>query len=510
MDSQKLMSTYWWQGFGRLALPSPSNNRRLRSVARSAGVDPIRVAKGFGGQPSELPELANRTAVFSVLAGMVLVVLDASLLQAAWPTLGRALDVSPARALWLVTAYQVALLMALLPCAALGERVGTRKVFTGGVALFTAASALCGVVPSWSGLVVARFLQGFGGAAVLALGIAVLREVVPSQRLGVAIGWNASAVALASAAGPSLGAAILAAGDWPWLFAAHLPLGLLVMLMARAQPNTRGRQAPLDWVSVGLNAGAVALWMMGVGLLPTRPGLGALVLIAALLDSVALIRREAPKRAPFVPLDLLRVKPFRIAVIASVACFAGQTAGMVALPYHLQHGLGQGMVEAGLTLTLWPLAVAVMAPFTGRVADRVSPAWLCLLGGAGIAVGLGGIAWGGDRRGRVLLAACTLLGGVGFSLFNVSNNRRIFLSAPRERSGAAGGLQSVARLIGQTAGAVLMTMLFTLTSPNAAPRIGLAVGALLTLVAGLVSGAELLKGSTGGKRFVSRSGSVSP
>lgn len=457
------------------------------------------------GQPTGLPEVANRMAIFSVLAGMVLVVLDASLVQVAWPTIGRALDLSPARSLWLVTAYQVALLMALLPCAALGERVGTRSVFAGGVALFTAASALCGLVTSWSGLVVARFLQGLGGSAVLALGIAVLRDVVPPQRLGAAIGWNALAVALASAAGPSLGAAILAAADWPWLFAAHLPLGLLVMLTARAQPNTPGRQSPLDWVSVGLNAGAVALLMVGLGLLPTRPGLGAVLLIAALLDAVALIRREVPKRIPLVPLDLLRVDSFRIAVMASVACFAGQTAGMVALPYHLQHGLGQGMVEAGLTLALWPMAVAAMAPWTGRLADRVSPTWLCLLGGVGIAVGLGGMAWGDGRGGRLPLAACSLLGGIGFSLFNVSNNRRLFLSAPRERSGAAGGLQSMARLAGQTAGAVLMTMIFTLTATNTAPRIGLGVGALLTLAAGLVSGAELLKGSTAGRKSATRS-----
>ena len=140
----------------------------------------------------------------------------------------------------------------------------------------------------------------------MALGVALLRVVVPQQRLGAAIGWNALAVALASAAGPSLGAAILSATDWPWLFAVNLPLGVLVLLATRALPDVGGTARRLDLFSVALNAGAFASLVVGTELLPTRPALAAVLLAAAALEMVALVRREMPKETPLIPLDLLR------------------------------------------------------------------------------------------------------------------------------------------------------------------------------------------------------------
>ena len=288
---------------------------------------------------SDLREPGSRTAIASVLGAMVLVVLDAAIANVALPTIARSLQVTPAMSVWVITAYQTALLMALLPCAALGESLGYRRVFTVGVGLFTVASVLCALSPSLSWLVAARFLQGLGGAAVMALGVALLRVVVPHQRLGAAIGWNALAVALSSAVGPSLGAAILSATDWPWLFAVNLPWGVLVLFATRALPDVGGTARRLDRLSVALNAGVFALLVIGAELLPARPALGVIFLAAASLQLVALIRRETPKKVPLIPLDLLRADSFRISVIASVCCFAGQTAGMVALPYFLQHGL---------------------------------------------------------------------------------------------------------------------------------------------------------------------------
>jgi MFS transporter, DHA2 family, multidrug resistance protein len=135
----------------------------------------------------------------------------------------------------------------------------------------------------------------------------------------------------------------------------------------------------------------------------------------------------------------------------------------------------------------WPLTVAFAAPFAGRLADRVTTAWLCAGGGAALAMGLGAIALFPLKDNPLTLVPLTMLCGLGFSLFNVANNRNIFLSAPRERSGAAGGMQATARLIGQTAGAVTMTLLFTMASTTVAPQIGLGIAAALTLVAGLVS-----------------------
>ena len=203
-----------------------------------------------------------------------------------------------------------------------------------------------------------------------------------------------------------------------------------------------------------------------------------------------------------VPLDLLRGKPFRTSVIASVCCFAGQTTGLVALPFYLQHELGQTLLTTGLYMTAWPLSVAAAALAAGRLADRAPTAWLCALGGICLALGLAAMALvplDGEPR---LLVPFVMICGLGFGLFQTPNNRNMFLSAPVERSGAAGGMQGTARLTGQTAGAVLMTLLFAATTIDAAPRIGFGIGAVLALLAGGVSllGLDPRRGSTSWRR----------
>jgi len=401
--------------------------------------------------------------------------------------MARALDATPARVILVITAYQTALVMALLPCAALGERFGYRRVFVSGVAVFTLASALCAIAPSLPWLIAARFVQGLGGAAVMALGVALLRFSVPAPQLGAAIGWNALTVALSSAAGPALGALILAALGWPWLYWINIPLGALALLAAFALPATPVTATRIDAAGMALNGVAFAALIIGVELLPTRPALAALLLAGAAVCLTALVRREMPKRAPMIPFDLLRDRSFRISVIASVLCFCGQTAGLVALPFYLQHELGQTPLATGLYLTVWPLSVAATALVAGRLADRLPTARLCAFGGGCLAIGLAAIAlWPLQGHPRWIIPFAMVC-GLGFGLFQVPNNRNMFLSAPAARSGAAGGLQGTARLMGQTAGAVLMTLLFAGAYSGSAPRLGLAIGAVLALAAGLVS-----------------------
>ena len=443
---------------------------------------PQTTAASDGVQPTR-----RFAAIFAVLAAMMLVVLDAAIANVALPSIAQSLDVTPAMSVLIITAYQVALVMALLPCAALGESLGYRRVFTAGVALFTVASVLCAVSPALSWLVAARFLQGLGGAAVMALGVALLRQVVPHGQFGAAIGWNALVIALSSAAGPTLGALILSGMSWPWLFVVNLPIGLVVLFATRALPRSIGTGRRLDLVSAALNAGSFAALVIGTEVLLTKPALGVMLLIASALGVGLLVRRDMPKVSPLIPLDLLREGSFRISVIASACCFAGQTAALVALPFHLQHGLGQNTVMTGLYLTSWPLTVAIAAPLAGRLANHVPTAWLCAMGGGCLAIGLVAASLWPLHAGPMPLVAFTMLCGLGFGLFNVPNNRNMFLSAPSERSGAAGGIQGTARLAGQTAGAVIMSLLFTLASAELAPRIGLGIGSVLTLAAGLVS-----------------------
>lgn len=455
----------------------------------------LRTSAAGAHVPSEAPDEAasaaqrpaRAEAIACVLAAMVLVVLSAGIANVALPALAQAFQVTPAVSVRVVSAYQLGLVVALLPCAALGERLGYRAVFTAGVGLFTGASALCALSPSLHWLVAARFLQGLGGAAVMALGVALLRFVVPQARLAAAIGWNALAVALSSAAAPTVGAALLSSARWPWLFAVNLPLGAAVLLATRGLPGVPGTARALDATSMALNAGAFGALIAGAELLPAEPALGAGLLAASVLCATLLLRRELPKEAPLVPLDLLRSRSFRVSVIASVACFAGQASALVALPFYLRHSFGQEALATGLLITPWPLSVAVVAPVAGRLADRISTAWLCATGAVCLALGLAALALSPAHGSALSLVPFMALCGAGFGLFQVPNNRNMFLAAPRARSAAAGGMQGTARLAGQTAGAVVMTSLFTLAPIDAAPRLGLGVGAALALSAAAVS-----------------------
>ncbi len=470
-----------------LLLATLTASKKSPSAARDDDREAARSPLQTDDAPSEVQGPRRKAAIAAVLAAMVLAVLDAAIANVALPTMAQSLQVTPGMAVWIITAYQTALVMGLLPCAALGESLGYRRVFTMGVALFTAASALCALAPSLPWLVAARFLQGLGGAAIMALGVALLRLVVPQRELGAAIGWNALAVALSSAAGPTIGAVLLSGASWPWLFALNLPLGGLVLLACRALPDLAGTARPLDRFSVALNAAVFASLVVGAEVLVEQPVLAAALLAAAAISLAVLIRREMPKAAPLIPLDLLRAESFRISVLASVCCFAGVTMGLLALPFYLQHSLGQDTLMTGLYMTPWPLTVAVAAPLSGYLANRISTAWLCAAGGACLALGLAAASLWPLHGSALPLVPITMLCGLGFGLFQVPNNRNMFLSAPCERAGAAGGMQGAARLAGQTAGGVVMSLLFTVASVDAAPRVGLGIGAVLTFAAGLVS-----------------------
>lgn len=460
---------------GRMSSPGTA----ARGAAASSS--PVDDATSGSGGPR------RAMAVAAVLGAMALVVLDASAANVALPTIARSHQVTSGAAVWVVTAYQMALVMTLLPCAALGESVGHRGVFVSGVVLFSGASLLCALSPSLPWLLAGRFLQGIGGAAVMALGMALLRFTVSPERFGAAIGWNTLTVALSSAAGPAIGAAVLSIANWPWLFGLKLPLAVLVLVASRALPAVRGTGRQLDAVSVTMNAGLCASSVLGAALLPARPAPAVVLIGTGVVALVALIRRETPKDVPLIPIDLLRDPSFRNSVIASVLCFSGVSASLLALPFHLQHALGQSAWMTGLYMTPWPVAVAMCAPLASRLSNRTSTAWLCATGGILLAIGLGATALWPVPGGAWVLIPFTMVSGFGFGLFNVANNRNMFLSVPKARSGAAGGLQGTARLTGQTAGAIIMTLLFASASNARAPRLSLGIAAVLTLAAGLAS-----------------------
>ena len=402
-------------------------------------------------------------ALLAVGIAVTMAVLDGTIANVALPSIARTLGASPARAIWVINAYQLAITVTLLPLASLGEIVGFRRVYEAGLILFTLASACCALSSSLPILTAARVLQGIGASALMCVTGALLRFIWPQRMLGRGVGYNAMIVAVASAIGPSTASAVLAVGPWPWLFALNLPLGVVAIVIGhRHLPATPRARRRFDWLSAGLNAvtlGSVILAVTGLQS-PDRWPLSLAELALALICGALLISRQLGRTAPLLPIDLLRIPIFALSICTSVCSFAAQMLAFTTLPFLLQNELGRSAVMTGLLMTPWPAGVSLAAPLAGRLADRVSAG---LLGGLGmllLAAGLLLLAAMPAHPSNLAIIGRMFLCGAGFGLFQSPNNRVMLSSVPRARSGGASGMLATARLLGQSVGAALAAVAF--------------------------------------------------
>lgn len=415
--------------------------------------------------PAGLHGAALRWATLATLMATFLGNLDASIANVALPSIAASLGTGAADTVWVVNAYQLAFAAAVLPLASLGERIGYKRVFVAGLAIFTLASLLCALAPSLPLLVAARVLQGLGGACTSTIVPALLRLVYPPKQVGTGIGYLALTVASSAALGPTVAAAILSFTSWRWLFGINIPIGIAgIALAARILPASPGLPRPFDAVGALLNAMALALLIIGVGTLgDPRAHPVAFSEIAAGVACVALlVWQQRGRAAPLVPLDLLRIPALRLSVGTSICSYTAQTMAMLALPFMFVSELGRSASATGLLLTPWPLVIVFIAPLSGRLADRYRADVVGSVGLALLAAGLLTLVLlpAGPSNADIVwrVAFC----GIGFGLFQTPNNRIMLTSAPQERSGAAGGVMTMARMIGMTLGAALATIMLDL------------------------------------------------
>jgi len=468
-------------------------SQRAAKSSTGASVPPAGPADG-------LPQPARRRAMTVVIMGLTLAVLDTSLLNLALPDIGRELRSDAAASVWVVNAYQLAVLVVMLPLAALGERLGYRRVYRAGMVVFVLASVGAMSARSMETLIAARALQGIGASGMMAVNSALVRLIYPRAELGRGMALNSIVVASASMAGPSIAAVVLSLGSWPWLFAVNLPITAYAWLRARTalpdNPPAAAPQPAFSLLDFTLNGAMFALLFLGGSLVGARSGsmaghagLGALLLVGALVIGAVHVRRQSARAAPLLPVDLLRIPIFALSMASSISAFCAQMLGMLSLPFLLLEVYGRSHLAAGILITAWPLAIALTAPISGRLVGRYHAG---LLGGLGMIVLASGLAllallppapadW--DIVWRMLLC------GVGFAIFQTPNNHTIVTSAPLHRSGAASGMLGTARNTGQTLGAVVLGTLFALhpRHDGSTEALALGIGAGFALLAALTS-----------------------
>ena len=441
-----------------------------------------------------LPPGARARAMSAVAIAVSMAVLDSAIANIALPTIARDMAATPASAIWVVNAYQFAVTVSLLPFAFLGDILGYKRIYMAGLAVFTLASLACALAPSLPLLVVARVVQGLGGAGVMSVNTALIRFIYPRTRLGQGLGFNAFVVATSAALGPSIAAAILSVATWHWLFAINVPLGAVALTLAtRVLPLTPRAGHRFDLWSAVLNAVTFGLMIIAVeGLGRQRGTREAIELVLALAIGTVFIFRQLSLPVPLLPVDLFRRPIFALSVGTSVCSYIAQTIVYVVLPFSFQYVSGRSQIVTGLLMTPWPAIVVIVAPIAGRLSDRYPAGVLGTAGLTAMTVGLICLLLMPAHAGYFDVAWRMVLSGLGFGFFQSPNNRLLVGSAPRERSGAGSGMLATARLTGQTVGSALVAVSFGLTGAYGGAEVARGAALALELAIAAAAGATVV------------------
>ncbi len=438
-----------------------------------------------------IPKPQRNWAMAAISVGISVAVLDGAIANVALPTIAGDLHVNPASSIWVVNAFQLAVTISLLAFSSLGDLWGYKKVYVGGLLLFSTTSLICALSDSFWTLVIARGLQGFGAAAITSVNTALLRIIYPTRLLPRGMGTNALIIAVAAAAGPTVAAGILSVANWPWLFAINVPIGLIafglsVKFLPANPVKVEGQRfdvtsAILNALTFGLLISVIDGFAHDIHWYILIPGIFVMLTIGYFF-----IRRQLHHPFPLLPIDLMHNRIFSLSVVTSVVAFIAQMLALVSIPFFFQRVLHLSEVATGLLLTPWPLATMISAPLAGRLMSRINGG---LLGGIGLAIfglALCLLALLPAHPTHFDIIWRMVVGGIGFGTFLTPNNSTIIASAPSNRSGGASGMLGMARLLGQTIGAAIAALMFAFF-PGNSMKMSLLFGAGIAIVSAIVS-----------------------
>ncbi|MDE6096733.1 MAG: MFS transporter [Muribaculaceae bacterium] len=432
-------------------------------------------------------------AVIALQIVMVMTVLDVTVVNVALPILADKFAISDSSAVWIVTIYQLVITMLLLPVSSIGDLHSYKRMFLIGVVVFTASSALCAASLNFTMVIIARGLQGLGAACVMGVNIALVRLIYPREILGRGMALNSMCIAIATAAGPTIAGAILSVASWHWLFLINIPLGIAAffigMRLLPENPAT-GHKPRFDRISALENILVFGLIFYALGNFTRKGDLltsGAL-LAAGLLTGYFYVRRQFRREQPLLPVDLFRNPVYTMSIVTSVCSFIAQNMSMIALPFLYLNNYHFSAITTGLLMTPWPLATMIVSPVAARYVESHNPGATAAVGMSVFIVGVILLLFPGADPGEWDIAWRMAVCGVGFGMFQTPNNIVMLMSTPVHRSGGAGGMQSTARLVGQTLGATFVSAVFAIYSgATSAVYVCLYMAAGFAMCAGVLS-----------------------
>ncbi|WP_232851915.1 MFS transporter [Nocardia acididurans] len=406
---------------------------------------------------------------------MFMVTLDNLVVTNALPVIRTELNASLTDLQWFVNAYTLAFASLLLTAAALGDRIGRRRMFLAGIALFTLASAACALATEPWMLIAARAAQGFGGAAVLPLSLTLLSEAVPEKMRSAAIGIWGGITGLGVALGPVVGGAVVEGLSWQWIFWLNVPIGILaVPFAARVLSESFGGARQLDLIGLVLSAGGVLAVVWGVvhgadDGWTSGPVLGGLLGGAALLAAFIVWELRSPE--PMLPLRLFRSRGFSVINTVILTFSVGVFGAIFLLAQFFQVVQGYSPLEAGVRTLPWTMAPMVVAPIAGLIVDRVGPRVLVAVGQALLAVALAWMALVSSvDMAYSALVLPFVLGGVGMGLTFAPSATVVMASAAPDDRAMASGINSTLREVGVALGIAVLASVFASTGSYLTPQ----------------------------------------
>jgi EmrB/QacA subfamily drug resistance transporter len=401
--------------------------------------------------------MAKWWTLVAVCLGTFMLLIDVTIVNVALPAIEEDLGSDFEDLQWVIDAYSLTLAAALLTAGSLGDRLGRKRIYVGGLVLFTLASLICGLAHTPLILNLARGLQGIGGAFMFACSLALLASAYRGPDRGTAIGIWGATIGLAVAIGPLAGGVLTEAFGWEAIFFVNIPIGAAVIALSLTQveeskdPNA-GR---IDVPGLVLFSSGLAALVLGL-IRGNDEGFGSTLILSLLIGAavllIAFVLVERHRADPMLDLSLFRVPTFVGGSVAAFVLSASMFATFFTLTLYIQNQLGYSALEAGLRFLPLSLISFVVAPISGKLAERVGVRWF--VGGGLLLVGLALLSFTmvGPDDGWTALLPGFILGGIGVGMVNPSLATTAVGVVTPERSGMASGINSTFRQVGIATG----------------------------------------------------------
>lgn len=430
--------------------------------------------------------------------GVSVIIIDATVVNVALPTIIRDLGLSANQAEWINSVYPLVFAALLLTLGRLGDRVGRRRIFLIGIGIFALASLLAAVSQSGGALIAARVLQGVGGAAILPSTLSSVNALFRGRERAIAFGVWGSVIGGMAALGPLVGGWLVTDVDWRWIFLVNLPIALVCVVGAlRYVPDTKDPSAVkgTDVPGVLLSATGLALvifgliegrsygwwaakkdWSLGpvsasvggASPVPFAFALGALVLVTFLLVER---RRQRAGRVALLEFALFRLRSFSIGSATALIVSLGEFGLLFVLPLFLQTVLGYSALKTGVVIAAMAAGSFIAGPGAAALSQRFGARRVVSTGMLLEAIGVGAFALGASTTiGELEIAAILFVYGLGVGLATAQLTNVILVDVPPEHSGQASGLQSTARQLGSALGIAMLGTVLALSLGNGAER----------------------------------------